>query len=99
MMFGPRASPRVLARAALARRRRGGAIRTVTAADRVGPLAERVDVVGEQPRMAVEDAGERLVDRRGTARRSRRCPRPRPASAWSPAAMTTAPRLRRCCRT
>ena len=31
MMFGPRASPRVLAAARARRRRRGGAIRTVTA--------------------------------------------------------------------
>ena len=32
-------------------------------ADRVGPLAEGVDVVGEQPRMAGQDVGQRLVDR------------------------------------
>ena len=52
----------VLARAALAGdERRGDPHRH--GADRVGPLAERVDVVGEQPRVAVEDLGERLVDR------------------------------------
>ena len=62
MMFGPRASPGVLAAPPLAadvRRRDPDGDR----ADRVGPLAERVDVVGEQPRMAGQHAGQRLVDR------------------------------------
>ena len=41
----------------------GGAIRTVTRPSASGPSATRVDVVGDQPRVAGQDAVERRVDR------------------------------------
>ena len=40
----------------------GGAIRTVTRPSASGPSASGVDVVGDQPRMPVEDLGQGLVD-------------------------------------
>ena len=90
-MFVPRASPvyRPLARSPS---RGGGAIRTVTTPIVVGPLAQRMDVVREQPRMPASTSAQRLVHRPVQRVDRRRCPRRMPPTC-SPAARTTAPRL------
>ncbi len=61
MMFGPRASPRY-SPAPRWPPTSGRRDPDRHGADRVGALAQGVDVVGEQPRMAVEDLGQGLVD-------------------------------------
>ena len=58
MMFVLRASPRYSPAATRPLDSGGGAIRTVTAPIVSGALAERVDVVGEQPRMPAQDLGQ-----------------------------------------
>ena len=62
-MFVPRASPLYRRSPRAPPPTAGGAIRDRHHALGVGPLGERVDVVGEQARVAGQDAGERLVDR------------------------------------